>query len=123
MRRLPWFTARDHMRRRKPWSFVFVDELPKGHENDGGLTDSARREVLILATLAWPRILEVLAHEIGHALTAYRRTETALEAAADEQFATWIEPSLLPFMASMGAQIPPLPEGFSAFRRAARAKR
>lgn len=123
MKRLAWFQFQDHQRCKKPWQVLLVDEMPERHKGAGGLCVFRAREVLILCTLAPKRIMELIGHEIGHAACGHRRTETALERAAEEQIVQWLEPSLMPIMASLGAQIPPLPEGFDAFRKAAMTKR
>lgn len=120
MRRLAWFETRDHQRRKRPWRWVFVDQMPPGHEKAGGLTILKTREVLILCTLGTRRIAEIVGHELIHVMCGHEPRESPLDRESEEQTAVLAEPSLVPLMASLGARLPPFPDGFDAFRKAAR---
>jgi hypothetical protein len=129
VKRLPWFQFRDHTRKR-PWRVWFVNEVPDDErKEDGAATVFRTREILVLATLPFKRMAEVLGHELVHSACAHVTTDRLVESAAEEQVAVWCERSLLPIMASVfGVAIgkrpplPPFPQGFDAFRRAARSK-
>lgn len=121
-RRLLWFEFCDHRRRLKPWRVFFVDRLPAGRpEDEGGTTDKIRREIELVASEPYDSILELLAHEMIHAMCPYRPNESRNDDSAEEYVAEYAETALVPILVSLGWKIPVLPEGFDALRRASKA--
>lgn len=108
------------MRGRPHWRASFVDVMPDGYGHAVGLCDREAREILVLATVPKNEIAAIVAHEIHHACCAHRTNPTDEESAEEERSALLVERALLPIMASLGAKLPPFPEGFDAFRRAVR---
>lgn len=123
MKRLAWFDVQDHRRRRRPWRWFFIDQMPSEHAEAGGLCVGKRREVWVLVTLPLKRIAEIVGHELVHVMCDHQTHESIADSAGEERVAQLAEASLLPIMASLGVKLPPFPDGFDAFRRAARKKR
>lgn len=119
MKKLFWFAFQDHHRRRKPWGVFFVDKL---EDQNGGLCFRPKREVYILAALSPRRIMELVGHELVHAACTDGKCQTDLESEGEEYTAVSAEAAMVPIIASLGGVIPPLPEGFAAFKKAARGR-
>jgi hypothetical protein len=112
-----WFEFRDHQRRAKPWRVWIVDEMPATHSDAGGLCFRAKREIMIWARLTSRRMIEVVGHEFVHAACAHQSRESEADRGGEEHTCQQAEKAMVPIMASLGAVIPPLPEGWRSLRR------
>lgn len=117
--RLFWLPLRDHHHDREPWKVFLVDELDGVPEGSGGSTDPKTREIELLASHPYKRLVELLGHEIVHAVCDRPDAPSFADVGGEEHVARYAEDSLMPIMFSIGARLPPLPTGFASLRRSA----